>query len=127
MNVFAESANSSLKHPDHCEKYYTNGINNAKGVATVDGLRCHSSLPRLNLATGERGGTEAESQRLRSREVLSESAAERTSTRVGMEATGFSRWFERLLGELSMVVWIEGCSQDQDQARPQTKDRPSGN
>jgi transposase len=26
--------------------------------------------------------------------------------RVGMEATGYSRWFERLLGELGHEVWI---------------------
>jgi transposase len=26
--------------------------------------------------------------------------------RVGMEATGYSRWFERLLAELGMEVWI---------------------
>ena len=26
--------------------------------------------------------------------------------RVGMEATGFSRWFERLLAELGMELWI---------------------
>jgi transposase len=26
--------------------------------------------------------------------------------RVGMEATGFSRWFERLLAELGFEVWI---------------------
>src|SRR6266403_3507914 len=28
------------------------------------------------------------------------------SVRVGMEATGYSRWFERLLAELSVEVWI---------------------
>jgi transposase len=28
------------------------------------------------------------------------------SVRVGMEATGYSRWFERLLAELGMEVWI---------------------
>src|ERR1700682_5400321 len=28
------------------------------------------------------------------------------STRVGLEATGYSRWFERLLAELSNEVWI---------------------
>src|SRR5229473_5917302 len=28
------------------------------------------------------------------------------STRVGLEATGHSRWFERLLAELSIEVWI---------------------
>jgi transposase len=26
--------------------------------------------------------------------------------RVGMEATGYSRWFERLLAELGIEVWI---------------------
>jgi transposase len=29
-----------------------------------------------------------------------------TSVRVGMEATGYSRWFERLLAELSIEAWI---------------------
>jgi transposase len=28
------------------------------------------------------------------------------SVRVGMEATGYSRWFERLLAELDMELWI---------------------
>src|ERR1700736_327487 len=28
------------------------------------------------------------------------------SVRVGMEATGYSRWFERLLTELGFEVWI---------------------
>ena len=28
------------------------------------------------------------------------------SVRVGMETTGFSRWFERLLAELGFEVWI---------------------
>jgi hypothetical protein len=28
------------------------------------------------------------------------------SLRVGMEATGYSRWFERLLAELGFEVWI---------------------
>src|SRR5712671_3773810 len=28
------------------------------------------------------------------------------SVRVGMEATGYSRWFERLLAELGFQVWI---------------------
>jgi transposase len=26
--------------------------------------------------------------------------------RVGMEATGYSRWFERLLAELGFELWI---------------------
>ena len=35
-----------------------------------------------------------------------ELAARGVSVRVGMEATGYSRWFERLLAELSIEVWI---------------------
>jgi transposase len=28
------------------------------------------------------------------------------SVRVGMEATGYSRWFERLLAELNYELWV---------------------
>jgi transposase len=35
-----------------------------------------------------------------------ELAARGVSVRVGMEATGYSRWFERLLAELGIEVWI---------------------
>jgi hypothetical protein len=35
-----------------------------------------------------------------------ELAARRIKVRVGMEATGYSRWFERLLTELGIEVWI---------------------
>jgi transposase len=35
-----------------------------------------------------------------------ELAARGASVRVGMEATGYSRWFERLLAELSIELWI---------------------
>ena len=35
-----------------------------------------------------------------------ELAARGVSVRVGMEATGYTRWFERLLAELGMELWI---------------------
>ena len=35
-----------------------------------------------------------------------ELAARGVSVRVGMEATGYSRWFERLLAELGIEIWI---------------------
>ena len=35
-----------------------------------------------------------------------ELATQRASVRVGMEASGHARWFERLLGELGMELWI---------------------
>ena len=39
--------------------------------------------------------------------------------RVGMEASGHARWFERLLVELR-------CGRDPEQASAQTEDRPAG-
>jgi len=33
------------------------------------------------------------------------------SVRVGMEATGYSRWFERLLTELGFEVWIGNAAE----------------
>jgi transposase len=33
------------------------------------------------------------------------------SVRVGMEATGYSRWFERLLAELGIEVWIADAAE----------------
>jgi transposase len=35
-----------------------------------------------------------------------ELAARGASVRVGMEATGYSRWFERLLAEVGIELWI---------------------
>jgi transposase len=36
--------------------------------------------------------------------------------RVGMEATGYSRWFERLLAELGFEVWMGDPAEIQGQA-----------
>jgi transposase len=33
------------------------------------------------------------------------------SVRVGMEATGYSRWFERLLAELGFELWIGNAAE----------------
>ena len=44
--------------------------------------------------------------------------------RVGMEATGYSRWFERLLAELGFELWIGDPRGDQGQADQKTEDRP---
>jgi transposase len=33
------------------------------------------------------------------------------SVRVGMEATGYSRWFERLLAELGIEMWIGNAAE----------------
>jgi len=39
------------------------------------------------------------------------------SVRVGMETTGYSRWFERLLAELGFEVGVRAWSPQQDRAR----------
>jgi transposase len=49
---------------------------------------------RLNHSNGEVG------------KFYQELAARGVGVRVGMEATGYSRWFERLLGELGIELWI---------------------
>jgi len=47
-----------------------------------------------------------------------------TSVRVGMEATGQSRWFERLLAELNFELWIGDPAQIRaKQVRKQKYDR----
>src|SRR6202011_3545284 len=46
------------------------------------------------------------------------------SVRVGMEATGYSRWFERLLAELGIEVWIGDAAEIKRQrVRKQKTDR----
>ena len=46
------------------------------------------------------------------------------SVRVGIEATGYSRWFERLLAELGFEVWIGNAAEIKTQrVRKQKTDR----
>jgi transposase len=48
----------------------------------------------------------------------------RVSVRVGMEATGYSRWFERLLAELGIEVWIGDAARiEAKRVRKQKTDR----
>jgi hypothetical protein len=41
-----------------------------------------------------------------------------------MEATGYSRWFERLLTELGFGLWVGDPTEIKGQADQETKDRP---
>src|SRR5271154_5505194 len=53
-----------------------------------------------------------------------ELTARGVSVRVGMEATGYSRWFERLLGELGIEVWIGDAAKiETKRVRKQKTDR----
>jgi len=64
------------------------------GVAFLDQETGECGERRLNHSDGE---AEKFYRDLRQRGV---------SVRVGMEATGYSRWFERLLAELGIELWI---------------------
>jgi transposase len=53
------------------------------------------------------------------REVVSQSV----QVRVGMEASGHARWFERLLGELGIELWIDAAEIRTRRVRKQKTDR----
>jgi transposase len=63
-------------------------------IAFVDTETGEGDERRLNHSDGE------------AEKFYRELAQRGVSVRVGMEATGYSRWFERLLAELGIEVWI---------------------
>ena len=63
-------------------------------IAFVDAETGESDERRLNHSDGE------------AERFYRELAAQGASVRVGMETTGYSRWFERLLAELRIELWI---------------------
>ena len=48
------------------------------------------------------------------------------TVRVGMEASGHARWFERLLAELQFELWIGDAARDPQQAGAQAEDGSPG-
>jgi transposase len=75
----------------------------------IIGVDYHPSDQYLALADTETG--EYSERRLNhsageAEKFYRELSAAGVSVRVGMEATGYSRWFERLLAELGIEVWI---------------------
>jgi hypothetical protein len=46
--------------------------------------------------------------------------------RVGMEATGYARWFERLLAELGFELWIGDPAEIKTRRRQKTENRSQG-
>ena len=63
-------------------------------------------LALLDTATGEYQERQLNHSAGEAEKFYRELAARGASVRVGMEATGYSRWFERLLTELGMELWI---------------------
>ena len=75
----------------------------------IIGVDYHPSFQQIALFVEETG--ECEDRRLSHNDGQAERfyrdlKQSNTSVRVGMEATGYSRWFERLLGELGFELWI---------------------
>ena len=76
--------------------------------------------------TGECGERRLKHSDQEAKKFYRELAQRGVSVRVGMEATGYSRWFERLLTELGIELWIGDAGEDQDQTSPQAEDEPGG-
>jgi transposase len=64
-----------------------------------------------NTETGEHGERRLNHSDGEAEKFYRELAARGASVRVGMEATGYSRWFERLLAELGIEVWIRDAAE----------------
>ena len=60
----------------------------------------------LDTETGECGELRLNHSDGEAQKFYRELAAQGASVRVGMETTGYSRWFERLLAELGIELWI---------------------
>src|SRR5882762_2100555 len=74
----------------------------------IIGCDYHPSFQQIALVDTDTG--ELQERRLDQREEAEkfyrELAAQGVKVRVGMEASGQARWFERLLGELKFELWI---------------------
>jgi transposase len=75
---------------------------------TIIGCDYHPGFQQIALVDTETG--EMQERRLGHREEAEkfyrDLAAQGASVRVGMEASGHGRWFERLLGELNFELWM---------------------
>src|SRR5882724_1337574 len=74
----------------------------------IIGADYHSSFQQIAFVDSETG--ELQERRLEHPEAAEkfycELAAQGMKVRVGMEASGHARWFERLLAELNFELWI---------------------
>jgi hypothetical protein len=93
-------------------------------------IRCeyHPGLQQIAFVDTETG--EVSERRLAHREpaeVFYRELKQRgMAVRVGMESSGHSRWFERLLQELGFELWDRRSRRGSEQAGTQAKDRSSG-
>ncbi|MFZ0739814.1 MAG: IS110 family transposase [Candidatus Acidiferrales bacterium] len=78
----------------------------------------------VDTQTGECGERRLNHKEGEAERFYRELAAREVSVRVGMEATGYSRWFERLLAELGIELWIGDAAEiKRKRVRKQKTDR----
>src|SRR5271163_2100049 len=82
-------------------------------IAFVDAETGECGERRLNHSEGE------------AEKFYRELAARAVSVRVGMEATGYSRWFERLLAELGIELWMGDAAEIQTKRVRRQKTEPN--
>jgi transposase len=75
-------------------------------IIGVDYHPSDQSIALVDTETGEYAERQLNHSAGEAEKFYRELATRATSIRVGMEATGYSRWFERLLGELGIELWI---------------------
>src|SRR5438874_12439555 len=92
----------------------------------IIGTDYHPSFQQIALVDTESG--EFQEKRLTHREEAESFyralAGAEKKVRVGMEASGYARWFERLLTELQIELWIGDATEiERKRARKQKTDR----
>jgi transposase len=92
----------------------------------IIGVDFHPGFQQIALVDSESG--EFQEKRLAHREEAESFYRSLASTgqkvRVGMEASGYARWFERLLSELQIELWIGDATEiERKRARKQKTDR----
>ena len=94
----------------------------------IIGADYHPAFQQIAFVDSETG--ELKELRLEHREEAEkfyhELAAQGMKVRVGMEASGHARWFERLLAELHFELWIGRCGGDPHQADTEAEDGSPG-
>ena len=92
----------------------------------IIGCDCHPSVQQIawvDTDTGECGERRL-THCVEAEQFYRELKSKGVSVRVGMEATGHCRWFERLLGELNYELWVGDAAQIRaKQVRKQKNDR----
>ena len=95
----------------------------------IVGVDYHPSVQQvafLDTETGETGERRLNHSDGEAERFYRDLQRRQCSVRVGMEATGHARWFERLLAELKVRAVDWGSGQDQGSTGTQAKDRPAG-